>query len=416
MGKEKAKRNVVLLFRLISLISVVSGVAVIVLAAFGIHSIFSRHVIGVAEKEAIMIGQLLTEQQREVLFVKAEEGSTRLEIASSYQDWFDQHVRKLLEPFDILKIKIFAPDTEVLYSTETALIGQRDPSNPRLQRALKGLPDSHLEQKDSLRDLKNESNFNVDVVETYTPIQAEGKIVGAIEIYVDVTQFRSEIYSGTLKSLLLLTSILIFVSLIAFFFARSGMKQLARAEDKLLSQATLDALTGVFNRGELMKRAGQEFSRNCRTTSDGALLGELCLVMLDIDHFKRVNDLYGHQAGDVVLHELAQRIRQALRLYDSVGRYGGEEFLFLRPHTKLTDALNVAERIRQIIQGQPFQINGIELPVTASLGLACAEKGLSLNQTIDQADRALYQAKQNGRNRVEVFSPPRQDQQLDKAL
>ncbi len=406
MAADINKRNVVVLFHLIKVISVVSGLAIILLAAFGMHNLFSRHVIGVAEKEAILLGQLLTEQQKDVLFVKEDSGVAILEIAPAYQQWFDQNVREFLPPFDILKIKIFSPDGRIIYSTDKTIIGDIDPSNPRLQKALRGEIDAHLENKDSLRHMRNESNFNVDVVETYTPIIAEDEVLGAIELYVDVTQLRKEIQAGTVKSLLLLTSILVVVSLIAFTIARGGMKQLAEAEEKLLAQATLDALTGVFNRAELMNRASDELSRNDRLRAKGTLTAEFCLVMLDIDHFKRINDEYGHLAGDAILHQLAQRIRKSLRPYDLMGRYGGEEFLLLLPHTGLENAGCAAERILAAIENTPFTYQDTELMVSISLGVGAVIEGLSLNDIIDRADQALYQAKQKGRNRVDFFLSP----------
>ena len=414
MPQEKIKRNVVVLFRLISIISVVSGLIVIGLAAVGIHNIFSRHVIGVAEKEAILIGELLTKEQREVFLIDKSATPSRLEIAPFYHEWFDQHIRELLEPFEILKIKIFSPDGRIIYSTDSSILGELDAANPRLQRALNGEADSHLENKNSMRDLRNESTFDVDVVETYTPIVIDGATVGVFELYIDVTQFRHDIFDGTLKSSLLLVLILAVVFLVAFIIAHSSMKHLAAAEGRLHAQATLDALTGVLNRGELMSRAQAEYSRNSRLSTEGSLPNELCLVMLDIDHFKLINDVYGHLAGDAVLRQLAERIKQRLRMHDLLGRYGGEEFLLLLPHTKLDDAARVAERVRGTIEETPFLFNRTKLQVTISLGVATHSEGLSLSQIIAQADQALYQAKQRGRNRVEIHTLAAA--QLDKAL
>ncbi len=408
MSTAKPCKNISSLIRLLTVLAFFSAIAIIALASFGMNRIYTHQVINMAEKEAILISHLLVDHSHDTLL--ASNGSTKLrtQIEPLEISMLNKTLSEFLHPFDIVKIKVFSLDTQIIYSTDNVIIGEMDLQNKRLMRALAGASDSHIVLKEALRDLKNETTFDVDVVETYTPIIVDGKILGVFELYIDVTKFRKEIRNGTLQSLLLLSSILLLVYIIAFSVARSGMKQIAEAEERLRKQAMIDALTGAFNRGELMSRAEEEMARIIRHGPDGGS-GELSLVMLDIDHFKRVNDTYGHQAGDAVLQQMSGRIKQGLRLYDIMGRYGGEEFLLLLPHTDLTSTYLVAERIRTSVAEKPFTFKEQPLTVTVSLGISSITPGINLNDAINAADQALYLAKQNGRNRAECQLPREQD-------
>lgn len=162
--------------------------------------------------------------------------------------------------------------------------------------------------------------------------------------------------------------------------------------------ANSDALTGLNNRRwleEMMVRF------------KGKALNELqpvSVLMLDVDHFKRFNDTFGHKSGDLVLQMVAQTMRKRLRPSDMVARYGGEEFIILLPHTAASEAQVVAERLRKgVEQCQVSAEQGQELPpVTISIGIAPWRTGEALEEMVDAADKALYRAKANGRNRVEL--------------
>jgi two-component system cell cycle response regulator len=128
--------------------------------------------------------------------------------------------------------------------------------------------------------------------------------------------------------------------------------------------------------------------------------------MADLDHFKRVNDTYGHLAGDAVLREAAQRIQASMRLYDAVGRYGGEEFLIVSPGCGLAEATEQAERLRKRISQEAFRVPDCAIPVTMSLGVvAVTAEVRQPGDLLRLADEALYAAKHSGRDKVEVNSP-----------
>jgi diguanylate cyclase (GGDEF)-like protein len=179
-------------------------------------------------------------------------------------------------------------------------------------------------------------------------------------------------------------------------------KKFIHVQNQLKQQATHDFLTGLWNRSGILDILHKELNRAQRdNTSVTVMLG-------DLDHFKAINDSYGHKAGDIVLQEIARRMTTALRPYDGYGRYGGEEFLVVVPRCDITFAEEVAQRIRRAICNGPVICDGHEIPVTMSVG-ATAVRGASPGDSdaiIHTADAALYTAKENGRNQVHIVDAP----------
>jgi diguanylate cyclase (GGDEF)-like protein len=167
---------------------------------------------------------------------------------------------------------------------------------------------------------------------------------------------------------------------------------LLRAQEELRFQATHDVLTGIWNRRAVLNLLQREVERASRTN------GVTGVLMLDLDHFKKINDSYGHIAGDAVLREVAQRITHVIRSYDFVGRHGGEEFLVVLPDCDRVRAFQSAERIRSTIAGHPIPADGRHIAVTASIGVAAADCSQTEAEILATADAALYQAKGAGRN------------------
>jgi diguanylate cyclase (GGDEF)-like protein len=173
-----------------------------------------------------------------------------------------------------------------------------------------------------------------------------------------------------------------------------------RARDELHFQANHDALTGLWNRRAILDLLDREMERSRRS------LDPIGLLMLDVDHFKRINDTLGHPAGDEVLREVANRIGQTLRSYDSVGRYGGEEFLVILPDCNETQTLQSAERIRLAIAERVYSAAASGVSVTMSIGATVLSSGaVSAMDILAIADGALYQAKTEGRNRTAMRVP-----------
>jgi len=183
------------------------------------------------------------------------------------------------------------------------------------------------------------------------------------------------------------------------FRLRNGVRlvelhqRLLEAQETLRTQAMTDPLTAVWNRRAFEDVARREISRSKRTGRSVAVL------MIDLDHFKQINDRFGHTAGDAVLVETARRMDEVLRDGDVLGRFGGEEFAVLLPECGPAGAYVAGERVRRAVARDPVVHEGIEIPVTASIGVSSARGGRApLATLVDRADRALYRAKGSGRN------------------
>jgi diguanylate cyclase (GGDEF)-like protein len=167
--------------------------------------------------------------------------------------------------------------------------------------------------------------------------------------------------------------------------------------------ANIDGLTEVYNHRYFQNSLDQEINRSSRHQT------AISLLLLDIDHFKKFNDTYGHQAGDFVLKKFCEILQDNLRKYDTLARYGGEEFVIILPETTEPEALAVGEKLRAAIENAIFDDTNNSYRVTASFGLASAfpatVENFNKNNFINQADLALYEAKHEGRNRVVSYAP-----------
>jgi len=175
------------------------------------------------------------------------------------------------------------------------------------------------------------------------------------------------------------------------------MTRYKKIEQQLASMALFDSLTGTLNRPAFYQHAEKEFARSKR------YYRPLSVIMLDIDHFKSVNDKYGHQGGDQVLQIFAEACQEVIRSTDIMGRVGGEEFALLLPDTPMKSAFNLAERLRQRINKYPYLAGDMLIDITASLGVAELQSDDSeFRMLLQRADEALYKAKHAGRNQVKI--------------
>ncbi|MFW5887289.1 MAG: diguanylate cyclase [Bacteriovoracia bacterium] len=169
--------------------------------------------------------------------------------------------------------------------------------------------------------------------------------------------------------------------------------------DKLNEEANTDGLTKCYNKMYFNKAIELEVKKSKLTGKP------LCLIIFDLDHFKHLNDNYGHDAGDYVLREMAQLIRKnGVRANDTFARYGGEEFVILLPQTNLKQGFEIAERLRKLVEGYDFIYEDQKLPVTASIGIADYRKGVNNGTDLfKRADSAVYKSKEGGRNQVNFY-------------
>lgn len=218
------------------------------------------------------------------------------------------------------------------------------------------------------------------------PITSENDTLGAIVAYSNIDKLLQK----DIDYLMQLTR-------------QSGMTiQRANVYAEVLKYATMDALTGLNNRRQFEIRLNQEVSNAKRNNIT------LCAMMLDVDYFKKVNDTYGHAAGDCVLKNVADIIKKEIREYDIACRYGGEEFFIILPNTGINEANLVAQRLRKVIENSKTNVEeaGVQLvkyiKITVSIGICAFDPSMTADSFAQKADKALYKAKTTGRNRVIV--------------
>lgn len=228
-------------------------------------------------------------------------------------------------------------------------------------------------------------------------LSASGYDIYALYFRADPTAKDSLSYywiaSTVAFSVPFVTAVLTLVSLL--------LRRWVSREAQVRAMAVQDPLTGLANRRALFDQFAHEIARARRAGED------LSVCVLDLDHFKQINDRYGHAAGDTVLVRVAERLRQILRETDRIGRIGGEEFVLVLPATGRIGAKNVVERCRAVLYDTPIVLDdGTPLTVSASFGVVAAAPDMETteSQLVSRADEALYQAKQRGRNRVEFWS------------
>lgn len=228
-----------------------------------------------------------------------------------------------------------------------------------------------------------------------------GDVRGGISVTFDISDVKSAIrWQNNAMIILGLLSAAILLSVIYLFIRKLNAK-LSEAYKKIEDLAMEDELMRIFNRRYFFKRLPEELHRAARYKTG------LGCILLDLDHFKKINDTYGHQAGDVVLQEIAATIKKICRQSDIIARYGGEEIVILLPHVNGTSPKHVAQKIRQAIEELEIKIDkDTTVTITVSLGVIGIppdkmEEIEDYNEIIKLVDRALYEAKRKGRNRVE---------------
>ena len=222
-----------------------------------------------------------------------------------------------------------------------------------------------------------------------------GQVRGGISVSFDIDKVNRALRKNNLVILGQGALTMLMLLLTLWYFFHQMQLRLDKAQALLRRMATTDTLTNVANRAAVMGRFSEGFARQRRH------LSQLGCLMIDVDHFKAVNDRFGHQQGDVVLRELAAIIAGTLRQYDTFGRYGGEEFLMVLDGVDAERLAEIAERTRALVEEKLSAQSGLAEPVTISLGgTLVAPEDQTIDDVIRRADEALYLAKNQGRNRV----------------
>ena len=199
---------------------------------------------------------------------------------------------------------------------------------------------------------------------------------------------------------MILRAIIVLILAALIYLCILAMKRWVERESLYLEMSSIDGLTRLANRNSFINRGQEEIARTRKHVS--AFGNSLACIMIDLDHFKDINDTWGHHAGDEVLVATSRIMMENARQNDEVGRYGGEEFAILLPGTNLVKAKRIAERLRQKISETRVEVDGQIIEVTASFGVACyPSDGINnMNDLLKSADKALYEAKETGRNKV----------------
>ncbi len=390
------------LLRRFGWLSVASVLIILVLIGANLRLILRQHLIEEAKRNSVAVAMAIFEREQMKLLESVPGGGYTVTVSAADLPDLDGRMRTFVKAFGIVKVKVYDATGKIVYSTDGTIIGKVDATNARLDRVLRhGETDSELVHKESIPDLQGQEHFDADVVETYIAIRVGSSIAGSFEVYMDVTPAYAQISRTVQYSTAVLLLVLVVVFGALYYPMRQGMTQLVHVQNRLRDLAAIDVLTGLYNRRHLFVRIGQESSRMARQIGRRKPTEFISFIMTDIDRFKAINDTHGHLAGDQVLQEVAKRLKGALRPYDVIGRFGGEEFLVMLPHTALPDAAAVAERMRRTIEQPAVDAGGEAITVTASFGVACCQDADdSADAAVARADSALYLAKNGGRNKV----------------
>ena len=304
----------------------------------------------------------------------------------------------------VARIKIWNSDSRVVYATDHSIIGKRFPTvDDELEEALEGETASDV---DDLRKAENAGDRHFgQLLEVYTPIRsrANGRVVGAFELYLPYRPIAAGIAHDTQRLYLFLAAGLTLLYLLLFRIVAGASTRLRRQAAENQHLALHDPLTDLPNRSLFHDRAQQAILASRRDQTG------IALMILDLDRFKEVNDTLGHHNGDLLLQEIGARLRGGLRESDSVARLGGDEFGLLLPNVADgAEALMLGERVRAVLR-RPFTLEGVTLDVEASIGIAIyPEHGDDVDSLLQRADVAMYLAKED-RSGCELYASDRDE-------
>lgn len=467
--------------RLIKKIFILSAALALIIPLLNLYVIFpslTTLLANNAEKEAVRLGSHLSGMLK-----RHDAGLNRNSVAGVMND----HSHSLLHDFQIMKLKVFNPAGEILYSSSPEDIGSVNQHSYFHEIVARGAPFTTMVKKDTL-SLEGEP-MTVDVVETYVPIMEGGKFLGAFEIYFDISSRNKALHDFIVRSSLLIllvmaaflvallflivrsegkdhavhlenlprrysspfklislitaaifiteaaimaiiqdfphltvitralfdaTILVLFAAPVLYFFMVRPLllhiQELGRAQDRISRMSLYDELTGLPNRSLFEDRLRQALAYSDRYE------GKLAVLFLDLDNFKRINDIFKHRSGDTILREIAERLTSSLRSSDSVTRHhegdsmptiarmGGDEFTILLSRIRTSqDAIRIAERIISVM-AVPFSINRQEVFISASIGIATSPvDGREADILMKNAHAAMYHAKEKGRNNYQFY-------------
>lgn len=291
----------------------------------------------------------------------------KLELDNQKPDAIIANVDKTIEEFRAEKIKMFDNKNQVMDSIDSVMLSWEKLKNSIYEYRKSGNEENRLQLMQNSEEAWYKANDMVFDSQNLAEQKLERYKISFAVLFLNIG-----------------------LSLVIIFLIKRYVR------DTLEGMVNFDSLTGIYNRRYFNEAMHNEIIRSERYRA------AFCMIMFDIDHFKKINDTYGHDMGDIILRELAAIVQQCVRKSDTLARVGGEEFAVIVPEAKLENALLLAEKIRVKIQENVFA-DGIK--VTVSLGLTQYKEKDNENSIYKRADNALYKAKANGRNRIEVEEP-----------
>lgn len=317
-------------------------------------------------------------------------------------------ISRLVAGSPVLKVKLYDPNGRVVFSTERLQIGEDKRDNSGFQQAIAGKPASAVTFRDTFNAFESEVTDR-SLVASYVPVHgADGTVTAVLELYSDVTPLLARLERthqttliGTLSIIAALYALLYLIGRRAERLFRHHEAHRDATHATVRHRAYHDILT------ELPNRASFEAELAGAVARAEAANAAIALLFIDVDDFKAINDRYGHQAGDGVLQQIAERLRLCVRESDSLFRVGGDEFtVLLEDFHSVSDPGMVVRRIQHALS-RPVTAGNIALTVTLSIGVAVAgdNGGSNYARLFNDADAAMYCAKHGGKNRSEIYAP-----------
>lgn len=402
------------LLRYFSIASLISVVLTTVLLAVLHHRIEREQLLAIGESNHVALAQSFANSLLPAFRqLAATARQSDLSALANHRDFaaMRQGVLEAMRNTSVVKVKLYDLSGRTIFSTEAAQVGKDYSGNAGFLAARDGKPASELTHRDRFSAFDREI-VDRDVLSSYVALQAPGgkAIEGVLEVYSDVTEWVDHtdqqakvVTLAVIISLCLLYAVLHVIVQRADRILRTQYEQQRKSEEEIRFLAFYDPLTRLPNRRLLQDRLEQALAASSRTRQWGALL------FVDLDHFKAVNDQYGHDRGDQLLVQVAQRLKSSVREVDTVARWGGDEFIVILE--AIGDAREVARQHAHAVAakvldafGDPFQLSGDECQNSPSIGVTLFHgHDLTVKQLLREADAAMYGAKSAGRNTVRVF-------------
>lgn len=381
--------------------TVISLISILLITSF----IISRHSYGNLQDSVIANSEKIADSiyctEVDAIVINKSGGVTTVSIPTTSFDALDAQIRDMFGGFNVVSFAFYDTRHTIIYSTNKQLLGTApDQDAVKSSMTTRKIVYQHAAAQ-SITDLYGETRRHSDIAKVFIPLKHDsGDIIGAFVISSDITELIKNHHSKLADTIIALIAAISIITFVSYAIVIRASSELKSAYQQVSILAQTDPLTGIANRRSLFDQASLLFTDDVAIQHDAVGFG---CVMLDIDHFKAVNDTYGHQAGDCLLKELASQVGSMLRPYDIFGRYGGEEFLIILPNTKADNVKDIAQRLLEMIRHHQFTLGDTPLHITVSMGVTWTNR--SQNETLDmiikRADALLYQAKESGRNMVQ---------------